>query len=104
MGVLSSHVAQPLQSQVRLSASVAKALACGAPVVALESTIISHGMPYPQNLETARAVEAAVRKAGAVPATVAVLDGVPCVGLEDAELERLARLGHAARKTSRRVR
>jgi pseudouridine-5'-phosphate glycosidase len=65
---------------VRVSPEVAAALAAHRPVVALESTIISHGMPYPANLATAREVEAAVRAAGAVPATVAVLDGVPCVG------------------------
>ena len=65
---------------VRLSPEVAAALAAHRPVVALESTIISHGMPYPANLNTAREVEAAVRAAGAVPATVAVLAGQPCVG------------------------
>jgi pseudouridine-5'-phosphate glycosidase len=65
---------------VRVSPEVAAALAAHRPVVALESTIISHGMPYPANLATAREVEVAVRAAGAVPATVAVLDGVPCVG------------------------
>ena len=65
---------------MRLSPEVAAALAAHRPVVALESTIISHGMPYPQNLATAREVEAAVRAAGAVPATVAVLAGQPCVG------------------------
>ncbi len=65
---------------VRLSAEVAAALAAHRPVVALESTIISHGMPFPANLATAREVEAVVRAAGAVPATVAVMDGQPCVG------------------------
>ncbi|GAB2672185.1 pseudouridine-5'-phosphate glycosidase [Thalassiella azotivora] len=68
---------------------MADALRTGAPVVALESTIISHGMPYPQNVETARAVEQVVRSRGAVPATVAVLDGVPRVGLADDDLELL---------------
>ena len=58
-----------------LSAPVAEALALGAPVVALESTIITHGMPWPQNLEMARKVEDTVRAEGAVPATIAVLDG-----------------------------
>lgn len=85
-----------------MSAEVQAALAAGQAVVALESTIISHGMPFPQNLATARAVEADVRAAGAVPATVAILDGVPWVGLDDAALERLARAGTAAKKTSRR--
>ncbi len=69
---------------------VAAALADGRPVVALESTIISHGMPHPRNLEVARACEADVRAGGAVPATVAVLDGTIRVGLDDGDLERLA--------------
>ncbi|MGB0824024.1 MAG: pseudouridine-5'-phosphate glycosidase, partial [Alphaproteobacteria bacterium] len=64
-----------------LSEDVAAALADGQPVVALESTIISHGMPFPRNVETALAVEAAVRDEGAVPATIAVLGGRACVGL-----------------------
>ncbi|MDO8484439.1 MAG: pseudouridine-5'-phosphate glycosidase [Candidatus Limnocylindrales bacterium] len=69
---------------------VAAALAAGAPVVALESTLISHGLPYPQNLEVATASEAAVRSAGAVPATVALHDGRILVGLDAAALEALA--------------
>ena len=69
---------------------VAAARAAGAPVVALESTIITHGMPYPQNLETARLVEAEVRAAGAVPATIAVMGGRIRIGLTDAELDALA--------------
>ena len=73
------------------SAEVAKAQAERTPVVALESTIITHGMPYPQNLEVARQVEADVRAAGAVPATMAVLNGTLRVGLDDAELEALAK-------------
>ncbi|XAR60330.1 hypothetical protein NMG60_11033652 [Bertholletia excelsa] len=60
------------------------------------------GMPYPQNLQTAKEVEAVVRENGAVPATVAILDGVPCVGLSIEELERLAKLGNKATKTARR--
>jgi pseudouridine-5'-phosphate glycosidase len=68
---------------------VAAALAAGAPVVALESTIISHGMPYPRNVQTAREVEQLIRDAGAVPATIAVLHGVPRIGLSDAELDLL---------------
>jgi pseudouridylate synthase len=68
---------------------VAEALASGKPVVALESTIISHGMPYPKNVETAREVEQIVRDGGAVPATIAVLDGVPRIGLDDAQLDVL---------------
>ncbi|MDP2289680.1 MAG: pseudouridine-5'-phosphate glycosidase [Actinomycetota bacterium] len=69
--------------------AVAEALAAGQPVVALESTIISHGMPYPQNVEMATEVEAIVRANGATPATIAVLDGVCCVGLSPEQLERL---------------
>src|SRR3546814_660353 len=69
---------------------VRDALATGRPVVALESTIITHGMPAPRNLETARRVEAAVRAGGAVPATIAVLDGRIRVGLTADDLERLA--------------
>jgi pseudouridylate synthase len=69
----------------------ADALADGRPVVAMESTLISHGLPWPANLETARQAEAAVREAGAVPATVAVIRGRPTLGLNDSELEELAR-------------
>jgi pseudouridine-5'-phosphate glycosidase len=72
------------------SAEVAAAQAEGGPVVALESTIITHGMPFPQNLETARAVEDNVRAAGATPATIAVMGGRLHVGLEDEALARLA--------------
>ncbi|WP_347266382.1 pseudouridine-5'-phosphate glycosidase [Paracoccus sp. (in: a-proteobacteria)] len=72
------------------SPEVAQALAAGRPLVALESTIITHGMPYPQNLEVARQVEATVREAGAVPATIAVMGGRIRVGLEEQVLEDLA--------------
>ncbi|KAB0680855.1 pseudouridine-5'-phosphate glycosidase [Aureimonas leprariae] len=72
------------------SNAVASALADGRAVVALESTIITHGMPFPQNVETAVAVEEIVRSEGAVPATIAVLDGTLRVGLEANELDRLA--------------
>jgi len=74
---------------------VARALARGAPVVALESTIITHGMPWPENAETARAVEAEVRAEGAVPATIAVMDGAIRVGLAPDALDRLAQTGDA---------
>ena len=87
---------------VVLHPSVAEALASGGAVVALESTIVSHGMPYPQNLQMAREVEAIVRARGATPATVAIIDGVPRVWLDDADLRRLAELGARARKVSRR--
>lgn len=76
---------------LELSEEVRAARAQGRPVVALESTIIAHGFPYPENLDTALAVEEEVRRAGAVPATVAVLDGRLKVGLSRAELERVAR-------------
>ncbi|WP_223421225.1 pseudouridine-5'-phosphate glycosidase [Tateyamaria pelophila] len=72
------------------SPEVADALATGKPVVALESTIITHGMPYPQNLEVARAVESDIRGYGAVPATMVVIEGTLHVGLTDAQLETLA--------------
>jgi pseudouridine-5'-phosphate glycosidase len=75
-----------------LSPEVAGALAAGRPVVALESTIVTHGLPFPDNLDTARAVEAAVRAGGAVPATIAVLDGAIRVGLDDAALAALAKM------------
>lgn len=71
------------------SSAVTAALKAGKPVVALESTIITHGMPWPQNVETARKVEAAVRAGGAEPATIAVLDGVIHAGLEDSQLEAM---------------
>jgi pseudouridine-5'-phosphate glycosidase len=69
---------------------VAEALAAGRPVVALESTIVSHGLPRPHNLRLAREFEAEVRAAGAVPATIAVVDGEPWIGLDDAALEAVA--------------
>jgi pseudouridine-5'-phosphate glycosidase len=78
-----------------IGAEVAEALGAGRPVVALETTIVSHGMPWPDNLDTALAVETIVRAGGAVPAAVAVADGKLRVGLEPAELERLARAGDA---------
>lgn len=75
---------------LRVSEEVREAVASHKPVVALESTIISHGLPYPRNLEVARQLEGLVRSLGAVPATVAVLGGVPCVGITAAELDLLA--------------
>jgi pseudouridylate synthase len=76
---------------IQLTPEVSDAIADGRPVVALESTIISHGMPYPQNVAMATEVEGIVREHGAVPATIAVLGGVPKVGLGEADLELLAR-------------
>ncbi|KAJ2402103.1 hypothetical protein GGF41_007622, partial [Coemansia sp. RSA 2531] len=87
---------------LHLSPAVRDALANGEPVVALESTIISHGMPYPQNVETARQVEQIVKENGATPATIALIDGKIHVGLGDAELEQLGKSGKSAIKTSRR--
>lgn len=81
--------AQPLP--LVFGAEMAAARAAGRPVVALESTIITHGMPFPANLETAQKVEAAVRAAGAVPATIAVIGGQIHAGLDPAALEALAR-------------
>jgi len=83
-------IPQTVTGRLTIDAEVAAALADGTPVVALESTLISHGLPYPQNLEVARASEAAVRAGGAVPATVAVSDGRLLVGLDAADLEALA--------------
>lgn len=77
-------------SQLAVGAEVADALASGRPVVALESTIISHGLPRPRNLAAAREFEAIVRDGGATPATIAVLDGVPHVGLDDEGVARIA--------------
>ena len=76
--------------RLRVADEVASALAEGRPVVALESTLISHGLPYPQNIEVARASEAAVREGGAVPATVAIHDGRILVGLAERDVEALA--------------
>jgi pseudouridylate synthase len=80
---------------------VRAALGAGRPVVALESTLISHGLPWPTNLETARAAEQAVRDTGAVPATIAVWNGVPTVGLTGGQIEELAQ-AKGVQKASRR--
>ena len=85
-----------------LSQEVKAALEAGKPVVALESTIISHGMPYPQNVETARRVEQTIRDEGATPATIAVLGGRMKAGLSDDELEYLGKAGQKVTKASRR--
>ena len=83
-------IPRTVTDRLAIDPEVADALADGMPVVALESTLISHGLPYPQNLEVAQASEAAVRTGGAVPATVAVRDGRLLVGLAAADLEALA--------------
>lgn len=90
------------KAYLSISPEVKKALADGKPVVALESTIISHGMPWPQNTETALAVQAEVRAHGAVPATMAVIDGRLQAGLSDEQIERLGRAGTSTTKASRR--
>jgi pseudouridine-5'-phosphate glycosidase len=93
------RVQPPSSPDVVLSAVVADALGAGAPVVALESTLLAHGLPRPDNRAAADEVEAAVRDGGAVPATIAVLDGVPHIGLTPSQLDRvcadegLAKLG-----------
>ncbi len=90
-----------MQSFLLFSPEVAAARAAGQPVVALESTIISHGMPYPQNVQTAREVEQIIRDAGAVPATIAIIDGKICIGLSEEQLELLGSSPDAM-KVSRR--
>jgi pseudouridine-5'-phosphate glycosidase len=85
-----------------IAPDVRLALERGQPVVALESTIISHGMPYPQNVATALRVEAEVRDSGALPATIAVMDGRLTAGLSAAQIEALGRAGPAVAKVSRR--
>jgi pseudouridine-5'-phosphate glycosidase len=90
-----------MQAFLQFSPEVQSARAAGKPIVALESTIISHGMPYPQNVQTAREVEQVIRDAGAVPATIALIDGRICVGLDDEQLELLGQSKEAI-KVSRR--
>ena len=75
---------------LHIRSEVERALRAGKPVVALESTVISHGFPYPENLETALAVEQAIREEGAIPATIAVLKGQVMVGLDRSQLEHLS--------------
>ncbi len=85
-----------------ISTEVQEALAAGKPVVALESTIISHGMPYPQNVETALNVERIIRENGAMPATIAIIKGRLKAGLSADEIEYLGRKGYDVTKASRR--
>ena len=85
-----------------IAPEVAEALAAGKPVVALESTIISHGMPYPQNVESALRVEQIIRDAGAVPATIAIIGGRLKAGLSKEEIDYLGRTGAGIPKASRR--
>jgi pseudouridine-5'-phosphate glycosidase len=90
-----------MQAFLQFSPEVQAARAAGKPIVALESTIISHGMPYPQNVQTAREVEQVIRDAGAIPATIAIIDGKICIGLSDEQLEVLGNSSNAL-KVSRR--
>jgi len=87
---------------IDIKPEVAEALQNKQPVVALESTIISHGMPYPKNMETALQVEAVVRAEGAVPASIALMNGKIKIGLTEAEIKLLAQKGREVIKTSRR--
>ncbi|XP_030458639.1 pseudouridine-5'-phosphate glycosidase-like [Syzygium oleosum] len=87
---------------IRVSPEVSEALSAGRPVVALESTVISHGMPYPKNFEVAAQMQAVVRENGGVPAVIAIIDGVPRIGLSMEELEKFAKLGTGPSKTARR--
>ena len=91
-----------LNQYLDVNPEVAQAVAEGKPVVALESTIISHGMPYPQNVETALKVEEIIRSNGAVPATIAILGGRLKAGLTKDEIEYLGKQGQAVTKASRR--
>ena len=91
-----------MNSHLKLSPKMAAALEAGKPVIALESTIISHGMPYPQNVETALRCEAAARECGAEPATIAVIGGKLCAGLTEEEIDYLGRMGTKVTKASRR--
>ena len=91
-----------LNRYLDVAPEVAQAVAEGRPVVALESTIISHGMPYPQNVETALQVEKIIREHGAVPATIAILGGRLKAGLTPEEIDYLGRTGAGVTKTSRR--
>lgn len=96
-----TNAQEHFQTAVAVRPEVAAALEQRRPVVALESTVIAHGLPWPRNLETARAAEAAVRHAGAVPATIAVLRGRPRIGLDEQDLEHLARADGIRKASSR---
>ncbi|MCJ8323523.1 MAG: pseudouridine-5'-phosphate glycosidase [Rhizobiales bacterium] len=91
-----------MKNYLDIAPEVAQALAQGKPVVALESTIISHGMPYPQNVEMAAKTEQVIRDHGAIPATIAIMDGQLKVGLSPDDIEKLAQAGLDAAKVSRR--
>lgn len=90
-----------MNQYISFSEEVRTAKEQGKPIVALESTIISHGMPYPQNVQTAREVEQIIRENGAIPATIAILDGKIKIGLSDSELDMFGKSSDVA-KASRR--
>ncbi len=102
METMTQSAAQGKNPYLDVAPEAAAALRAGKPVVALESTIISHGMPYPQNVETALNVEKLIRDNGAVPATVAVIGGRLKAGLTEAEIDYLGKAGAAVAKASRR--
>jgi len=93
---------EAMNTYLSVSPEVREAIASGKPVVALESTIISHGMPYPQNVETAQNVERIIRENGAVPATIAILGGRLTVGCTPDQIEYLGKKGLKVTKASRR--
>ncbi|KAM9991480.1 hypothetical protein ACTFIZ_004880 [Dictyostelium cf. discoideum] len=97
-----SHYNEEVFYNIKISKEVQDALRYGKPIVSLESTIISHGMPFPQNYETALEVESIIRSYGVVPATIAILNGTIHIGLTENEIHYLATVGKDAIKTSRR--
>jgi pseudouridine-5'-phosphate glycosidase len=88
---------------ISIHPEVAQALAGGKPVVALESTVITHGLPFPENGKLAKSLEAEIRAQGCVPATIAVLDGMICVGLQEKQLEKLSQPGKMLKISSRDI-
>jgi pseudouridine-5'-phosphate glycosidase len=88
---------------ISIQPEVAQALAGGKPVVALESTVITHGLPFPENGKLAKSLEAEIRAQGCIPATIAVLDGVICVGLDEKQVEKLSQLGKMLKISSRDI-
>lgn len=91
-----------MTDEIQVADEVRAAIEAGKAVVALETTIVSHGMPYPQNVETAIRVEQKVREYGAVPATIGIIDGVPIAGLSKEQIENIGRRGTEVTKVSRR--
>jgi pseudouridine-5'-phosphate glycosidase len=96
-----NYMTSLLNNHIYLHPEVAEALAANTPVVALESTVITHGLPFPENEKLAQRLEAEIRTHGCVPATIAVLDGVICVGLEIEQIDRLSRPGEMLKISSR---